>query len=171
MFEETEKAQDEDEVHAITYNCIMAPNRCTKRFLNISDTFIAIVIVTPLVVGYWYGTWAFMDNNSEYFPPIPTFLFGICWNLLIVLSRHHLHKKVKMPHLRSKTLMQKIARYLFTKLFIYVFSIVCIMEFRAIFVLCAPYGKKILVHFISFSALEKEKRLHFWQIRLFKQSI
>lgn len=133
--------EEEDEVHAITYNCIMAPNRCTKRFLHLSDTFIAIVIVTPLVVGHWYGTWGFMDNHAEYFPPIPTMLFGICYHLLVVLSRHRVHEKVKTPHLRERTLLQKIGRYMFTKLFIYVFSIACIMVFRAIFVLCEPYGK------------------------------
>lgn len=132
---------DEDEVHTITYDYIMAPNRCTKRFLKISDTIIALVIVTPLVVGYWYGTWDFMDNHAEYFPPIPTLLFGMCYHLLIVLFRHKVHEKVKIPH-QEKTLLHSIARYIFTKLFIYVFSIACLMIFRAIFVLCAPYGKQ-----------------------------
>lgn len=141
-FDENENPYDQDEVHAISYGCIMAPNRCTKRFLNISDTIIALVIVTPLVVGYWYGTWVFMDVFADYFPPIPTLLFGLCWNMFIVLSRHHVHEKVKTPHLREKTIKQKIGRYLFTKIFIYVFSITCIMVFRAIFLLCAPYGKE-----------------------------
>lgn len=140
---------NEDEPHAITYSCLMAPNRCTKRFLNISDIFIATFIVTPLVVGYWYGTWDFMDNHAEYFPPIPTLLFGICCHLLIVLSRHHVHEKVKLPR-REKTVVQKIGRYLFTKLFIYVFSVACIMVFRAVFVLCAPYGKQKIVIFHLF---------------------
>lgn len=140
--EEAEEEEDGDEVHAITYSCIIAPNRCTKRFLHLSDTFIALVVVTPLVVGHWYGTWEFMDNHTEYFPPIPTMLFGICYHLLIVLSRHHVHEKVKTPHLREKTIMQKIGRYIFTKLFIYIFSVMCIMVFRAIFVLCTPYGKE-----------------------------
>ncbi|XP_031623852.1 uncharacterized protein LOC116341117 isoform X2 [Contarinia nasturtii] len=138
-FDENENAYDKDEVHAISYSCIMAPNRCTKRFLNISDTIIAIVIVTPLVVSFWYGTWSFMDTFSEYFPAIPTLLCGSVWNMFIVLSRHHVYEKVKTPHLREKTIKQKIGRYIFTKLFIYVFSITCIMVFRAIFLLCAPY--------------------------------
>lgn len=137
-----EEDEEEDEVHAITYNCIMAPNRCTKRFLHLSDTFIALVIVTPLVVGHWYGTWEFMNNHMEYFPAIPTILFGICYQLLMVLSRHHVHERVKTPpHRRERTIMQKIGRYMFTKLFIYVFSIAGIMVFRAIFLLCEPYGK------------------------------
>lgn len=139
---EEEEEEEEDEVHAITYNCIMAPNRCTKRFLHLSDTFIALFVVTPLVVGHWYGTWEFMDNHNEYFPPIPTLLFGICYQLLMVLSRHHVHERVKTPpHRRERTFMQKIGRYMFTKLFIYVFSIAGIMVFRAIFLLCDPYGK------------------------------
>lgn len=150
--DETYEDEDGDEVHAITYSCIMAPNRCTKRFLYLSDTFIAIVVVTPLVVGHWYGTWEFMDNHVEYFPPIPTMLFGIFYHLLVVLSRHHVHEKVKTPHLREKTIMQKIGQYMFTKLFIYVFSIFCIMFFRGVFVLCSPYGKDL--HLIFYSTLQ-----------------
>lgn len=141
-----EKYDEDDEVHAITYSCIMSPNRCTKRFLNISDTIIALVIVTPLVVGYWYGTWVFMDNHAEYFPPIPTLLFGMCYHLIVVLIRHQVHEKVKIPY-QEKTFIQRIGRYIFTKLFIYVFSIACLMIFRAFFVLCAPYGKQMIIVF------------------------
>lgn len=132
----------DDEAHTLTYGCIMSPNRCTKRFLNISDTIIAIVIVTPLVVGFWYGTWAFMDNHAEYFPPIPTLLFSLLWQMLVVLSRHHVHEKVKTPSHREKTLIQKIGRYLFLKVFIYTFGIAGIIVFRAIFMICQPYGKE-----------------------------
>lgn len=133
---------DEDEVHTLTYSCIMAPNRCTKRFLTISDSIIAFVIVTPLVVGHWYGTWGFMDQFIEYFPTIPTLLFGLFYHLMMVVTRHHVHERVKVPHHREKTFIEKAARYLFKKLYIYVFSVACIMVFRAIFVLCAPYGKQ-----------------------------
>lgn len=158
---------DDDQVHTLTYSCIMAPNRCTKRFLNISDTIIATAIVTPLgkillscccsiprasvsfqtttffhsVVTYWYGTWAFMDNNAEYFPALPTLVLGLLWNLLLVLLRHHLHEQVKTKKQMERTWIQRCTRYFIIKLFIYTFSISCIMVFRAIFVLCTPYGE------------------------------
>lgn len=132
---------DDDQVHTLTYSCIMAPNRCTKRFLNISDTIIALTIVTPLVVTYWYGTWSFMDNNAEYFPALPTLIFGLLWNLLLVLLRHQLHEQVKTKKQMERTWLQRCTRYFIIKLFIYTFSISCIMVFRAIFVLCTPYGK------------------------------
>lgn len=83
-----------------------------------------------------------MDQFAEYFPAVPTFLFGLCYHMVMVLTRHHVHEKVKNPHQREKTFAQKAARYLFNKLYVYVFSIACIMVFRAIFVLCAPYGKQ-----------------------------
>lgn len=83
-----------------------------------------------------------MDQFAEYFPAVPTLLFGLCYHMVMVLTRHHVHEKVKNPHQREKTFAQKTARYLFNKLYIYVFSIACIMVFRAIFVLCAPYGKQ-----------------------------
>lgn len=134
----------DDEVHTLTYNCIMAPKRCTKRFLNISDTIIGLTIVTPLVVSYWFGTWTFMDNHADYFPALPTFVLGLLWNLLLVLLRHHLHEKVKTQKPAERTFFQRCARYLSIKLFIYTFSISCIMVFRAIFVLMDPYGERIL---------------------------
>lgn len=130
----------EDESHTLTYSCIVAPKRCTKRLLNISDTLIALIIVTPLVVAYWYGTWVFMDRNAEYFPPVPTLIFGSVWHLMVVLSRHHVHEKMKTPENEEKTIFNRTYKYIFTKLFIYTFSINCIMVFRAIFLLCAPYG-------------------------------
>lgn len=132
---------EDDQVHTLTYSCMMAPNRCTKRFLNISDTVIAVTIVTPLVVTYWYGTWTFMDNNAEYFPALPTLVFGLLWNLLLVLVRHHLHEQVKTKKQMEKTWIQRCTRYFIIKLFIYTFSISCIMVFRAIFELCNPYGE------------------------------
>lgn len=137
-------------MHTLTYSCIMAPNRCTKRFLNISDTFIALFIVTPLVVSYWWGTWVFMDNHADYFPPITTLVSGVIWNLLIVLLRHHVHERMKTTNQQRKTLIQRICRYLFTKLFIYTFSIAGIMVFRAIFMLCDPYGKFVIDFIFSF---------------------
>lgn len=138
-YEETNEYQHE--AHTLTSSCIMAPNRCTKRFLNISDTLIALFIVAPLVVSYWWGTWVFMDNCVDYFPPVPTLVFGIIWNIILVLSRHHVHEKLKTTNQPEKTMTQRIFRYLFIKLFTYTFSISCVMVFRAIFLLCAPYGK------------------------------
>lgn len=131
----------DDEVHTLTYSCIMAPNRCTKRFLNISDTIIALTIVSPLVVAYWWGTWTFMNNNADYFPVLPTFVLGLLWNLLLVLLRHHMHKKVKTQKPREKNLIQRCTRYLFVKFFIYTFSISCVMVFRAIFEIMDAYGE------------------------------
>lgn len=51
--DDRELDNDENEVHTLTYSCIMAPNRCTKRFLNISDSIISLFIITPLVLGHW----------------------------------------------------------------------------------------------------------------------
>lgn len=140
-YDDEQNADYEDEAHTLTYGCIMAPNRCTKRFLNISDTLIALFVVTPLVIGQWYGSWEFMNNHAEYFPIVPTFLFGLSYHLLMVWSRHRVHEKVKTPHQRQLSLARRIARYIFTKAYIYFFSIATLMVFRAIFLFCEPYGK------------------------------
>lgn len=132
--------------HILTY----IPNRCTKRLLNISDTLLSLTVVTPLVVTYWYGTWVFMDQHPIYFPSIPTLLFGSVWHLVVVLSRYHIYDKMKTPDEEVKTAFGRIFNYIFTKLFIYSFSINGIMAFRAIFLLCAPFGKIEFCCFITF---------------------
>lgn len=132
--------------HTLTY----IPSRCRKHLLNICDTLLSLTVVTPLVVTYWYGTWAFMDQHPNYFPPIPTLLFGSVWHLMVVLSRHHVYDKVKTPEKEVKNVFGSISKYIFTRLFIYSFSINGIMAFRAIFLLCAPYGKIVFWVFIFF---------------------
>lgn len=48
----------------------------TKRFvLNSFDTMISLIVISPLVIGNWRGSWVLMDLHSEYFPPYESWLF------------------------------------------------------------------------------------------------
>lgn len=116
--------------NAVVYHIILPPGRCTKRFLHISDTFISLFIVTPLVVAHWHGTWVFMDHNSEYFPPWPMFIFGGFVHLVLVLLRGLMHDKLSMGEKGERTLKQRIIKYIFTKVYLYVFSVGCIVNWR-----------------------------------------
>lgn len=140
----------EDEPNTLNCSCFISPNRCTKRLLHLSDIIVSSTIITPLVIAYWFGTWGFIDNHPEYFPIITTLLFGAFLHLLLVLTRYHVHDQIKRPEHKDKTLTRSIWSFLFTKFYIYVFSIACILVWRAIWAISGEYGKtsnKLLSNF------------------------
>lgn len=124
-------ATSEDFMHSSTfvYSIILPPGRCTKRFLNIIDTFISLLLVTPLVVAHWKGTWVFMDNHKEYFPPWETFILGGFVHLTMVLLRELVHRKLTHKD-GERTRLRRIIKFLSTKIYLYVFSVGCILNWR-----------------------------------------
>lgn len=115
---------------AVVYSIILPPDRCTKRFLNVSDTIISLFLISPLVVAHWRGTWVFMDHHSEYFPPWHTFIFGGFLHLTLVLLRELFHDKLSLGKAGERTIKQSIIKYICTKVYLYIFSVGCIMNWR-----------------------------------------
>lgn len=122
------------------FGCFLPTNQFTKRILHVSDILVAAFIITPLVVTHWYGSFAFMEQYSEYFPLWPTLAFGLCWHLLMALSRYHIHATIKRPDHVEKSILRSIGSFLFTKGYIYVFSVSGILWWRAIFNLMLALG-------------------------------
>lgn len=112
-----------------------SPTRCTKRLLNLCDTLFSVFVVTPLVVSHWYGLWLFMDRHAEYFPSLATFLFAILWLLLLTITRGNVYDRMKSSKEIRTTRFKCICKYIFVKLYLYAFSIGCIMTWRSVFTL------------------------------------
>lgn len=108
------------------------PNRCTKRILHACDKFVTLFVVAPLVVAHWYGTWQFMDRNAEYFPLVPSLLLGVLWHLTASVARNDIHEKLKSNS-------QRTLRFWIVKIYLYIFSIACIMQWRSMFALMNIY--------------------------------
>lgn len=106
-------------------------NRWVKRCLNAGDTFISLCIISPLVILHWRATWAIMDDNNDYFKPWNCFMFGLFLNTSIALMREFLYEQCSKASKRNKkTWRGQVARYFFTKLYAYVFSMGCNMQWR-----------------------------------------
>lgn len=135
-FKMDEKSKSEDPV------AMMRPNRCTKRLLRLGDTFFSVFVVTPLVVSHWYGLWMFMDHHPEHFPPLGTFLFSILWVLLLTLTRVNVYDRMKSSTEKTSSLPKRICKYIFVKLYLYAFSVGCIMTYRCGFALLLEYFGK-----------------------------
>lgn len=107
-------------------------NRCTKRFLHAGDTFISLFIISPLVILHWRAIWAIMaDYKYTYFPPWNCFIFGMILHTTIALMREFLYEQLSKKSPKDslgKTWSGQVSRYVFTKLYAYIFSMGCNMH-------------------------------------------
>lgn len=121
---------------------VAQPSQCTKRVLNVCDTFFSLFLVTPLVISHWYGLWAFMDQYADIFPPLQIFVFAMLWHFILTLMRGHIYHSMKSTKEKKSTLIKRISKYIFVKLYLYAFSVGCIMSWRSVFALLQQYFGK-----------------------------
>lgn len=112
------------------YSLILPPNRCTKRCLNTCDVCLSLVVISPLVIVHWRGTWAIMDENMEYFPPMNCFILGMIFHLVIAMIREFLYSEYKKTKSQKRTWTRVMCRSVLTKLYAYLFSWTCQMHWR-----------------------------------------
>lgn len=105
-------------------------NRCTKRIFNVCDTFLSLLVITPLAVAHWRGTWALMDLYEEYFTPWTCFVIGGILHTVFALLREYLHTEFSRPSEGIKSWRRTVLRHIVTRLYTYVFSVGSIMHWR-----------------------------------------
>lgn len=118
--------RDDHDVHSL----ILPPNRCTKRCLNTCDVFLSLFVISPLTIVHWRGTWAIMDSNMDYFPPMNCFIFGMVFHLVIAMIREFLYAEYKKTKSQKRTWTRVMCRSILTKLYAYLFSWACQMHWR-----------------------------------------
>lgn len=104
--------------------------RKTKRLLHLFDTFLSILVISPLAIANWRGTWSFMDHHEEYFPAWFCLILGAVLHTLFAVLRQYLHVEFARPSEGVKSWKRTALRHLVTKLYTYIFSIACIMHWR-----------------------------------------
>uniref|UniRef100_A0A1B0D2S8 Uncharacterized protein n=1 Tax=Phlebotomus papatasi TaxID=29031 RepID=A0A1B0D2S8_PHLPP len=105
------------------------PNRCLKRLLHVSDTIVSLLIITPLAVAHWRGTWTFMDSHEDIFPAWHCFLLGSVLHTAFALLRESLHEEFSSTR-GTKSICRTIQRFIISKIYTYIFSIACILQWR-----------------------------------------
>ncbi|XP_059619238.1 uncharacterized protein LOC132263474 [Phlebotomus argentipes] len=112
------------------YNISLSPpNRWIKRLLHVSDTIVSLLIITPLAVAHWRGTWTFMDYHEEIFPPWHCFLLGSVLHTAFALLRESLHEEFSTTS-DTKSICRTIKHFIISKTYTYIFSIACILQWR-----------------------------------------
>lgn len=106
-------------------------DRRTKRLLHVGDTVLSLLVITPLVVTHWRGTWAYMDHRAEHFPPWNCFLLGGLLHTVFALLREFLHTEfARSSRDGEKSWKRTVTRHVVVKLYTYAFSMGCILHWR-----------------------------------------
>lgn len=100
-----------------------------KRLLNSSDSILSLVVVGPLVICHWRGTWNGMDCYERIFPAMNCMIFGAILHCCFAILREPLHRKFNnLKARKSKTFLDKFNLFIVKKLYTYFFSLGCIMH-------------------------------------------
>lgn len=103
--------------------------RTIKRCLHLGDVCIALVFVGPMGVIHWRGTWALMDRWIDFFTPWFSTIGGTVLCTIIVLLRELLHNTFSARR-EKRGLAERVAAVMFTKIYAYIFSMGCNMQWR-----------------------------------------
>lgn len=123
----------------------------TKRCLHAGDACIALLLVGPMVIIHWRGTWALMDRRPDWFTPWRSFIGGLALCTIIVLLRDLLFTMFSAKGSRGGTRSggEKVLAFGFTKVYAFVFSMGCNMHWRGGWALVDQhFGKKKQPNFI-----------------------
>lgn len=120
-------------------------NRKKKRLLHTYDTFLSMLIICPLVITNWRGTWAFMDHNEKYFPSWNCYIVGGVLHTTLVILREYLHLAFATSNDGIKSWRRTVLRHLVTKMYTYTFSIACVLHWRGGWALLDKYIGMVLI--------------------------
>lgn len=100
-----------------------------KVNLNYLDSFFTILIVAPLVVCFWRGTWTLLELHPQIFPLWESCIFAFIAAISLLIVKDVLYELTKNSKKNeTKAIFSKILR----RIFIYSFSWVCIMQWRGL---------------------------------------
>lgn len=91
-------------------------------FLAVLDVLLSSLVVGPCVVGFWRGTWEYMEAYRDQFP--------LWWTLWVSCALHFvfaLLREALAEHFRRGGLGYTLA----SRCYIYVFAVCCAMQWRS----------------------------------------
>lgn len=98
-----------------------------KLLLNTSDILFATLVVTPLAVAFYRGTWTLMNIYVEYFPAVQTLFIGCLIHILFAFTQNFFNDLIKME---EPTACSKIKSRFVRRAYTITFALACIMHWR-----------------------------------------
>lgn len=115
-----------------------ASSSTQKRLLFAGDSLFAMLVIGPLVVVHWRGTWAVMDHSPLHFSPAKSLTISMLLLCTIAMLREFLfdvcscrRKTGDKPVVAGSS--ARLALLVLKKLYTLIFSFACNMHWRAVF--------------------------------------
>jgi hypothetical protein len=134
---------------------------CTKIDVGTIDAIISTLLVTPLVIGHWRGTWMLADYYSIAW--WACFLTGSLLHFIFTLLKDFLQDYFNQKK-EERLLLSPVIFFLLSRGYTWVFGIACISHWRGAWVMVDEYtsrdiGPLVAVTLISLAILSATKTL------------
>lgn len=96
---------------------------CSECVLCTLDVMISAVVIAPCVVGFWRGTWEYMN----YFPT----RFPLWWTLFVSSALHLAFTLLRDGLIECFQTGGGVAYAVVSRCYIYVFAVCCAMQWRS----------------------------------------
>ncbi|XP_053673712.1 uncharacterized protein LOC128723972 [Anopheles nili] len=127
--------------------------RCRKRLLHLLDNIFSLVVISPLVVAHWRGTWGWMDLNGPHFPAWLCFVLGATLHTTFAFLREPLNTALALGRDAPKSRWRSIQQWLINRMYTYAFSMGCLMHWRGGWMVMESYFALHLLPALSVSAI------------------
>lgn len=132
--ERLKKAEAEKISRIFKFDFLDVSLKKQKRILSVMDSFLSLVVITPMTISFWRGTWTFMDIHADMFPGLFTFILGLLVHVCFAILRNFLHERVLVVS-KKKTYTSKILCKCMQILYTYVFGVSCNMYWRGAWII------------------------------------
>jgi uncharacterized membrane protein YwaF len=128
-----------------------------KRFLNFLDSSISFFIVSPLVVGFWRGTWDLIVHFHEkygIFPRWPSLLVAVLFNFTIYALRDWLTVEVYASKSGEEKIEKTMKSRIVYRIYHYLFACSSIMIWRSLWDVFSMGERMCLIDVFLLKAIE-----------------
>ncbi|KAB0802828.1 hypothetical protein PPYR_05014 [Photinus pyralis] len=94
----------------IVYN---AKNQRKKQALSVTDTVLSLVLVSPLTIGCWRGTWELVTCYTTLFPAWLTFLFGNVAYAILIVGKYEIGELITTKSTTLEFTLKRLHTYVF----------------------------------------------------------
>lgn len=123
------------EIYQILCEKFYDKEKVRKKVLNICDSCISLLIISPLVVAFWKAVWSQIDRYHEFlglFPLWEWLLIGYIINIAVYYYRDSLHEFIIGGSDGDKSLLNAARHFVLYRVYIYIFGCATIMMWRCL---------------------------------------
>lgn len=130
---------------------VNSSNRKTKVGLHALDVVASIFVVSPLVISYWRVTWSYIEHISIDLKLNIWLCFfcSVIMHTMIAMLRNYFYESFDDYKRKDDSNIAIYSRRIATKLYAYVFSIICIANWMSGWAILSVYNGSYISIFLK----------------------